>query len=461
MAVEFLVADAFVNFIFEVIELLAFSKYTTSLREQEQMLSKDPIHSELLKNLPHLDKKKKKSESEGPKSESSGHHRLLVVNRWFHRIRAWILAWNPGKYGRFSNFVDLLDIFTSFALGYFDIFCGGVVSTWCPSPDGWSLLGRKTVRALVFLLSWRNVQPTFAWAEEIAWHVLPILRSAYSLWALLFWTLGVWLMSSQLLYLVNGDARKSGLGSATEVFYFFFSGEIGGSFDPYHDSDYVSNTQQGLPSATGITIFLMALFLVFNIWILNIFISVIGIGYEMETGRVRESFTQTRTGHILTYLLRKKCLRLPDYEIMQKCTRLCRIIQSKGFLNLVLLGSIIICFLVTTSAFFGWKPQPAVSFPLLISAVFIWNLVQFQTPTPADDIQYLWLLKDKEKEGFSWREERRSSHMEEAKKLAKGRKLAEERTKLEDERTKLAEERKQLEQLVETLKKLAPQSDTR
>jgi hypothetical protein len=278
-------------------------------------------------------------------------------------------------------------------------------------------------------------------------------------------------MSSQLLYLLKGDAGKSGLGSVNEVFYFLFSGDLE-VINPYHDSAYVSNTAfQGDSSARegtiGITIILMAMFLLFNIWILNIFISVISTEYEMETGRVRETFTQGRTGHILTYLLRKEYLRLPgEHEIL----------HSKRFLSFVLLVSITICFGVTTSAFFGWKPPPAVSFPLLILAVFVWNLVQFQTPTPSSDMQYLWLLKDKEKEGFSWREEiRRSSYQEKGKDLIEERtklaeeemtklkeertKLEEERTKFEEERTKLAEERKQLKEEREQLAEPAAESE--
>ena len=189
----------------------------------------------------------------------------------------------------------------------------------------------------------------------------------------------------------------------------------------------------------------MAMFLVFNIWILNIFINVVGTEYAEEKARVRDTFTQVRTGHILTYLQRAKYLRLTGKH---------KIFRSQSFLGFALMGSITVCFLVTTSAFVGWKLHPFVSLPLLISAVFFWNLVQFQTPTPSPDSQYLWLLKDKEKEGLSWREERllmerrtekekeellgRSSHKEE------GKDLVEERKKLEEERKKLAEEWKKL-----------------
>ena len=135
-------------------------------------------------------------------------------------------------------------------------------------------------------------------------------------------------MSSQLLYLLKWDGGKSGLGSVNEVFYFLFSGDLE-VINPYYESDYVSNTAfQGDSSARegtiGITVILMAMFMLFNIWILNIFISVIGTGYDKETAKVRESFTQARTGHILTYLLRQKYLRLPNYMFIRKCTLGCK-----------------------------------------------------------------------------------------------------------------------------------------
>ena len=66
---------------------------------------------------------------------------------------------------------------------------------------------------------------------------------------------------------------------------------------------------------------------------------------------------------------------------------------------------------------------------------------------PSSDAQYLWLLKEKEKEGLSGIEERRrSSHQKE------GKDLAEERKELAEERKKLDKERKQLAKTTKVVK---------
>jgi hypothetical protein len=176
MAVEFLVANAFVYLIFEIIECLGYAFNTIPLEIRREKLTSS------LKTL-----NRPEGQTEDKKSWCRGMESM-----------------NPDNYFRLSNIVDLFDIFSSFALGYFDIGCVELFS--CSHPDGWSWLGRKTMRASVFMLSWRNVcGSNYAWAEIIAHHVLPILRSFDALGMLLVWTIGVWLMFSQLLYLSGKD----------------------------------------------------------------------------------------------------------------------------------------------------------------------------------------------------------------------------------------------------------------
>merc|ERR1719313_1474535 len=99
------------------------------------------------------------------------------------------------------------------------------------------------------------------------------------------------MMFSQLLYLLQGENAKGILGSINEVFYFLFSGDLE-VINPYHNEDYV--VPDVLENRSTLTAILMGMFLIFSIWILNIFIGAISSAYDEQVNIVEHTFRQAQ-----------------------------------------------------------------------------------------------------------------------------------------------------------------------
>jgi hypothetical protein len=302
------------------------------------------------------------------------------------------ILFHVARYYSLGNIIDALQIWASLGLGYLEIMhnkCTHMVS--CPNENGFRNvllpddvahnIPLPELRVLVFVCYWVKMQGSFTAAETIALKVLPIIESFTSIRGLLLWTLMVWLICSQVLYILRMNDAESWTGSISETFYFLFVGDAE-VVDPYSGSDYTMTRSSLLP-------ILILMVILFSTWILNIFIGVISDSFNDQKEKVVATFTQARAQGVKTYLLRAS--RLPS-EIFPP-------LGSRKS-NLILISAVSLCFLVMVLAFAGLKLPSMVSIPLFTVLVLVLELVPFQTKdapwatkTRAPGLHYLWLVK--------------------------------------------------------------------
>jgi len=243
----------------------------------------------------------------------------------------------------------------------------------------------------VFVNYWFKAQGNFTWAETIALKVLPIVKSVDNLKSLALYTLAIWLMFCQVIYLLRMEETKGFKGSIDGPFYFLFVGSDNG-VEPFAESPYTASS----PLLLWI---LMLMIMTFSMWILNIFIGVVTDSFKEQVEEVQKNFQQARSESILRYLLRAN--RIPSIECIALGSW-----ASKGILTCVTM----ICSGVVVWTFIGRKLPRAPSILIFTACVLVIELLPFQTKnTPwakcawapfakwrkPQGLHYLWLVKRK------------------------------------------------------------------
>merc|ERR550537_835267 len=79
--------------------------------------------------------------------------------------------------------------------------------------------------------------------------------------------------------------------------------------NPYHDSPVTRPDHMAGMTLSPILFFLIFFIILFTVWILNIFIGVIGKAFETQQEQVHLTFQQERCRGVLRYLLRATMIR--------------------------------------------------------------------------------------------------------------------------------------------------------
>jgi hypothetical protein len=262
----------------------------------------------------------------------------------------------------------------------------------CPLGEGMF----HVLKAVVVLELWVSCLGVFAWAETIALEVIPIVLSFRSILPLLIWTIVMWVAIADLLYILQGPNGKNALVMLSDTFYFLFVGDTE-IINPYHDSPVTDpDHMSDFPILVSpIMIFLLIFIIIFTVWILNIFIGVIGDAFNLEKDQVQQTFQQERCTGVLRYLLRATIIP----------SKL-RFLPKSGTKGMYILRWSMVIIMLTLLISTWFVPGILGTYPMLIRVpvyfvmVFLLNVLPFQweaVPWATGDhpagLSYLWVVK--------------------------------------------------------------------
>jgi hypothetical protein len=273
-------------------------------------------------------------------------------------------------------------------------------------------IGESTYHVLKMIVvteQWVSLLGVFAWCESIAIQVLPIIYSFSSIRMLLLFTIGLVFIFAELLYVLQGPVAEAPVKTISSTFYYLFIGESDeitpdtskGSFAyPEHMQDGV-----GYYGFSWTLLFILVILLFFTVWILNIFIAVIGTAFQEEKDNVQATFRQDRCKGVLRYLLRASVIKsqncwLPTYE-----TRRGDIFM--GFIVLVMFSSYSTIFwpndIASIAPEFLRTHSTLIRVLLHLVCLFLLQLMPFQrqnVPWATRDVpsglNYLWIVRKQE-----------------------------------------------------------------
>jgi hypothetical protein len=217
-------------------------------------------------------------------------------------------------------------------------------------------------------------QGNFAWSEIIATEMIPVMRSINSIFILSVWTVAVLLLYAEFRWILEGNPDSGVLESFSDSLHFHFAGDTENSPNP--------KTQT-------------VLVWFFSLWILNIFIGVICLGYEDEKAIAKQTLTQKRSQCAFRYLLRAS--RLPSNVFP--------VIRSKGH-SLFCAVAISLCLAVQALPLFLSKLPWTLNIPIFVTLMLCISLAPFQTGfcvpwsslTQPAGLHYLWFVVARERE---------------------------------------------------------------
>jgi hypothetical protein len=303
-------------------------------------------------------------------------------------------------YFSLGNVFDILMIFCTLLLGWFSFTergCSdGIAETECNiAAFGEASEGLfHVLKAIVILELWVSTMGVFAWSEAIAFEVMPIVNSFRSIQPLLLFTAAMWFMISELLYVLQGPQGQAPLAMVSSTFYFLFVGDTE-MINPYHDSPVTRPDHMAGMTLSPILFFLIFFIILFTVWILNIFIGVIGKAFETQQEQVHLTFQQERCRGVLRYLLRATMIRSNIFFL-----------PKMGSLKMHILRTVLVLVMVVFLLLTWFSPGILGSSPFFVrvpvhfTLIFLVQILPFQRKavpwTTADapsGLHYLWVVE--------------------------------------------------------------------